>query len=292
MEEPESGNPPVVCPRCGTPVRPNTQFCDHCGARVTSPPACSLCGTLLEPNSRFCPSCGTMIGTSVDRSGGAEPSLNERPGGLGNGADAGSRIRQMRSRWRNHAAITIPPGIRSLLHPSTLFARYGGVLLIIAALILVVAGVYALMGAVFFGQGEPVVTVTPSQTLATVVVTPAAVSVTPEETVSEVSLVPGPVEVPPDNLKITLQVERDPRSFIVTVMYMGGKGQYGVRDIHVRVTRSDGQVLEKTFRPVQVGSGIELQGTQKTDRVEVTARYHNGEEYKIVDQVFEYRIRN
>ena len=111
----------------------------------------------------------------------------------------------------------------------------------------------------------------------------------PVTTAEAVSLVPGPTEVPPDNLLVYFQVARDPLTRIVSVQYMGGKGQMGVRDVSVRLTRSDGQVFTATFKPLQVGSGVELQGTEKEDRVEVTVHYHTGDDYKVIDQVFEYK---
>jgi len=320
MEEPASANPAVTCPRCGTPVRPNTQFCDHCGARVTSPPACTLCGTMLEPNSRFCPSCGTMIGASPDQQrdkkgeSGQHPELSPDnpdvlpdpqmmiPGAETSGLPeekAGSETPAPVLKFPKkpkRALITIPPGTRSRLHPKEIWVHYGGVILIILALIMILAGISTLVSSGLFGHadssGTALPIITPSVTVGQVTPSPTVTAtVNPVETVGNVSFVPGPVEQPSENLRITLQVERDPRSFIVSVMYMGGKGQYGVRDIFVRLTRSDGTVLEETFRPVQIGSHVDLQGTQKTDRVEVIVRYHTGAEYKVIDQVFEYKIR-
>jgi len=194
------------------------------------------------------------------------------------------------------ALITIPPGSRSRFHPKELWAHYGGVLLIIVALILIIAGISTLVSSDLFSHGEssdtPIPVITPVTTEGWVTPTPTVtVTAGPAGDTGTISFVPGPVELPPENLRISLQVERDPRSHLVSVMYMGGKGQYGVRDILVKLTRSDGTVLEETFRPVQVGSHVELQGTQKEDRVEVTVRYYTGAEYKVVDQVFEYRIR-
>jgi len=194
------------------------------------------------------------------------------------------------------ALITIPPGTRSRLHPKEIWVHYGGVILIILALILILAGISTLASSGLVGHadssGTALPVITPSGTVVQVTLSPPeAVTVSPVETMGNISFVPGPVELPPENLRITLQAERDPRSFLVSVMYMGGKGQYGVRDILVRLTRSDGTVLTETFRPVQIGSHVDLQGTQKTDRVEVIVRYHTGAEYKVIDQVFEYKIR-
>jgi hypothetical protein len=111
----------------------------------------------------------------------------------------------------------------------------------------------------------------------------------PVTTAEVISLVPGPTQVPPANLLVYFQADRDPLTRIVSVLYMGGKGQRGVRDVFVRLTRSDGQVLTGTFKPEQVGSGVELQGTEKADRVEVITHYYTGDEYTVIDKVFEYK---
>lgn len=105
-------------------------------------------------------------------------------------------------------------------------------------------------------------------------------------------VVPGPTEVPPDRLRIWLQAEREPITHEVSVLYDGGKGQYAVRDVLVRLTRSDGQVLTELFRPLVVGEGVTLQGTEYSDHLEVVVTYSTGEEYTVIDKVFEYKKRN
>jgi hypothetical protein len=108
----------------------------------------------------------------------------------------------------------------------------------------------------------------------------------------EVTLTSGPTQVPPANRVVIVDAERDSITSVITVTFKGGAGQNGVKDIFVRLTRSDGQVLTKTFRPETVGSGVTFQGTIKTDRIEVTSNFYTGEQYKILDQIFEYKKRN
>lgn len=195
--------------------------------------------------------------------------------------------------------VTIPPqGKRQLFPPG--FDRKkasiaAGLLVIIAVAALAFSGLLPIPHA-FFSAGNaapaapatetPTPAVTETPVLQVTVTTPLPV-ITPEA----VSLVPGPTQVPPANFLVYFQAERDPRTKIVSVQYMGGKGQMGVREVFVRLTRSDGQVLTETFKPIQVGSGIELQGTEKTDRLEVIVRYYAGDEYTVIDKLFEYKIR-
>jgi hypothetical protein len=105
------------------------------------------------------------------------------------------------------------------------------------------------------------------------------------------SLTPGPTQVPPANLGLIIDVERDAITHMITVTFQGGAGQYGVRELVVTLTRSDGTVETKSFKPENRGSFITLKGTEKTDRVEITANYYNGESYKVADQIFEYKKR-
>jgi len=52
------------CPQCGNPIDADSNFCEHCGARVVQPPAapvCPNCGKQLKPAARFCSGCGTRM---------------------------------------------------------------------------------------------------------------------------------------------------------------------------------------------------------------------------------------
>jgi Double zinc ribbon len=120
--------------------------------------------------------------------------------------------------------------------------------------------------------------VDPDQNIATATIVPPVISFTP-----------GPTEVPPDNLLVYFQAERDPTTRIVSVQFMGGKGQAGVQDVFVRLTRSDGEILSGSFKPIQAGSGVELQGTEKVDRVEVIVHYYTGDSYTVIDRAFEWK---
>jgi len=202
------------------------------------------------------------------------------------------------------ALITIPPSgnktpgiLAKVNQKKTILAA--GIVILIIGILLVFSGV--LHGVSSPSPGSPsssmnttvngvIAPETPDAAISTATVSePAVIAVTTTETVS---LVPGPTQVPPDTFMVNFQAERDPRSKIVSVQFMGGKGQYGVRDVFVRLTRSDGEVLTATFRPIQSGSGVELQGTEKVDRIEVIVNYHTGDVYKVIDKNFEYKIRS
>lgn len=322
----ETGNL-IACPRCNAPAPSDKPFCEACGARIAPPPSCSLCGTLLEPGSRFCPSCGTMIGASKDKPLAESPKKTpeKKPrapvGGKVQEKSASETEQQPDDRMMVPEKPEVrgdlpdresgpkpgkktppPPPSRTTLPPSGrswgLPALQGKNIRLIAIIfVLIIAGAALISTGIlslpFASSPETlpasdtsIATTAPARVAATIV-TPAAT----ETPVPVASLVPGPTQTLPAHLDIVLQEERDPRTRMISVEYMGGKGQYGVREIFVRLTRSDGEVLTGSFKPIQVGSSIELQGTEQVDRLEVIVRYNSGEEYTVIDRVFEYKIR-
>lgn len=53
------------CPKCGTLVPPNNNFCPNCGAEMqqqsTTMIPCPKCGTQVKQGSKFCPNCGSPM---------------------------------------------------------------------------------------------------------------------------------------------------------------------------------------------------------------------------------------
>ena len=319
----------ISCPRCNAPAPSDKPFCEACGARIAPPPSCSLCGTLLEPGSRFCPSCGAMIGSTKDKPvtespkktpvtktrvpvreeppAPSEPENTRHSDSPRNVPDESGPAHvppEEKRESRPAKKIPVPPA-RTTIPPGRshgLAARIGRgtgmiaviIVLILAGAILIFSGFLSLP--VVSSQPDSSLTVsptpvvpepTPTPVTAATILTPA-VSGTPA---GSISLVPGPTQTLPAHLDIVLQTERDPRTRMVSVEYMGGKGQYGVREIFVRLTRSDGEVLTGSFKPIQIGSRIELQGTEQEDRLEVVTRHYSGEEYTVIDRVFDYKVR-
>ena len=95
----------------------------------------------------------------------------------------------------------------------------------------------------------------------------------------------------PGNLALIIDVEKNAISRDIIVTFQGGSGQYGVKELRITLSKSDGTVEEKSLSHLERGSSITLKGTDKTDRVEITAYFNNGETYKVVDKVFEYKKR-
>jgi len=106
------------------------------------------------------------------------------------------------------------------------------------------------------------------------------------------SLEPGPTQNPPSKLMVYFAVVKDAVTDDVTVTLSGGPGLAIVKNVDFRLTRSDGQVLDKAFAPTnQKVNEATLKGTPGSDRVEITVTYFSGEHYKMVDQLVQMRQR-
>jgi hypothetical protein len=129
---------------------------------------------------------------------------------------------------------------------------------------------------------------------------PTTVAATPFPTVAEQtavpttsggSTVPGPTQTIPANEAVTVTVEKaGTYSTTIITTFNGGKGINFVSRMEVRVTRPDGSVVPGTLKPM-MGETLELEGTNGTDRVEVTAYMKSGQVYKIIDQQMPYKGR-
>jgi hypothetical protein len=102
---------------------------------------------------------------------------------------------------------------------------------------------------------------------------------------------PGPTVTMPPGQAVTVQVnEKDTSYATITVIFSGGEGQMATKDILVRVTRPDGEVIIEHL-PAEKGAELIIQGTRDTDRIEIYVTLNTGKTYKIVDQLLPYRTR-
>ena len=316
------------CPNCGAPVPEGLAFCDSCGLRVTPPPSCAKCQLPLAPDTNFCESCGTPVGAApASPKRDEEPvGTGEKKGSKSRRAkkkaqkkdefvhpDMLAPEKEEIGISANPAAVgeerpdetKIPPvsphgdipesGITESLTLRRIPKRT--LALVIIAIICLILGAAILTGLVNGPAPAFARELTPPPGTLPATLPPVTSGVTPgiaEEKgeAATPAFVTGPTQVPPESYRIWLQADRDPITSSVTVIYNGGKGQRAVRDISVRLTRSDKQVLVQAFRPLVVGEGVELQGTKYADRLEVNVTYNTGETYTVIDRIFPYKQRN
>lgn len=102
---------------------------------------------------------------------------------------------------------------------------------------------------------------------------------------------PGPTMTLPPGQSVVIQVnEKDTSYATISVVFSGGEAQVATKDILVRVTRPDGEVLIGHLRPVK-GDELVLQGSRDTDRIEVFVTLNSGVTYKVIDRLLPYRTR-
>ncbi len=318
-----------LCPNCRTPIPEGLAFCDSCGLRVTPPPSCAKCHLPLAPDPNFCESCGTPVGTAPASPGGEgkvpteqgekkakkgrrakkpAPKKDEfvHPAMLAVEKDepkTPANPEEPEEKGRDETGITPATDHNDkpesgILHlPARRRIPTWTPALAIIAILCLILGAAVLTGLVNGpAPGSARALATPPQTPP--VTQPPAISaattMTPagEREADTQSFVTRPTQVPPESYRIWLQEERDPITNLVTVIYNGGKGQRAVREVSVRLTRSDGEVLEQVFRPLVIGEGVELQGTKYADRLEVNVTYNTGETYTVIDRIFPYKQRN
>ncbi|PKL64190.1 MAG: hypothetical protein CVV32_09590 [Methanomicrobiales archaeon HGW-Methanomicrobiales-3] len=319
----------TFCPNCGTPVPAGLAFCDSCGIRVTAPPSCAKCHLPLAPDTNFCESCGTPVGTAPESPGPEEKepagSKKEKSGKSRRGkkkapkkdefvhpamlapeneeAEPPANPPILEEECADDTGITTAPPCGDSMEPgiptspSLRHIPKRTLVLVIVAIICLVLGAVVLTGLV--NGPAPAFTRIFTAPADTPAATPLPVTSSPTPAIAEDDgvvttsvFVTRPTQVPPESYRIWLQAERDPITSMVTVLFNGGKGQRAVREVSVRLTRSDGQVLVQAFRPLVVGEGAELQGTKYADRLEVNVTYYTGETYTVIDRIFPYKQRN
>jgi hypothetical protein len=321
---------PELCPNCGKPVTKGIVFCDSCGLRLSSPPACAKCQLPLAPGTNFCEACGTPVGSvpahrkdilnpdkkspDFKKKGRASKEKTPEqktpliPQGVKN-TDAVTTITENTEQEEvpgDRAAIELPgpPEKNQISVPAkkntpTVWPRFTmrtTLLSCVLLLCLILLGAFItghvrippakfLSGDTGMGVTDPAQSFPENGSAGTVILT-----IPP--TIPAPVLSPGPTRVPPESLRVWFQAERDPITNIVTVFFEGGKGQSGIREVKVRLTRSDGAVIEQIFKPIAIGEGASLPGTKFSDRLEVIVFYNNDDQYTVIDKIFDYKGRN
>lgn len=98
-----------------------------------------------------------------------------------------------------------------------------------------------------------------------------------------------PVDTFPPKSAVSVVIgQKDTSYATIPVTFNGGDGQTLVRNITVRMTRSDGRVITSNLNP-ENGAEVTLEGTRGTDRVEVFVTYYSGKTLLIADRDISFR---
>jgi len=317
-----------TCPHCHQPLTPGVKFCETCGARIEQAPVCPHCGAPLTPGVRFCESCGKPVTPSAPvtvapatvpvpeepESPGppskpeeisipepepepvqntlfvpGEPPVKPEPAPAQEPVFAGETWAQEPA---EETPLPQPAPLQPIQEPASpsgagsssktlIIAGIVGLLIIAAIAIFVVLPMLSGTSADGGNGAATDATVTAASTM------PATTSENTAEAFETLTTQRLPV-----NLEVVYQVERSPVTGIVTVTFSGGSGLNGIASTLITVTRSDGQIMTKSWKPARIGDSVTVQGTTMTDRVEVITNFYNGDSYRCFDQVFEYKKRN
>ncbi len=149
-------------------------------------------------------------------------------------------------------------------------------LFLLAALVLVLCALSAGCTSPTQAEIKPVETLTLLPT--------SAVTAT---SVSTVVSTPVAVDTLPAEQFVDLQLTKERPDFTLHLLYNGGKGEIFVQKVMMKVTLSDGQVIQKYLndgeRKPRRGDELVIQGSRGNDRVEVFVT-SAGVTYKAIDK--------
>ncbi|MCX6682662.1 MAG: hypothetical protein NTY71_06735 [Methanoregula sp.] len=116
--------------------------------------------------------------------------------------------------------------------------------------------------------------------------TPAPTTVPANTAAPVIIATPEPRRTLPPEQNVDLELTKDRTYSEIDLLYNGGKGEIFTQKIMMRVTRSDGQVIEQVMsggnKPKR-GDEIVVQGTRGSDRCEVYVT-SAGTTYRVIDQ--------
>jgi len=158
-----------------------------------------------------------------------------------------------------------------------------GVVVLIAAIVFVVMPMLSGPGGTHAASGSLFPTTSPSAT-------GTSSGTTAKSSSTGSGATPGPTQTLPSTYTLFFQVDKDVISGDVTVT-VTGPSRNVVKDIEVRLTRADGQVITKDIIPSQKINDVTLPGTRNSERVEVTVQFYSGEQYKVLDTIAQFNKR-
>ncbi|HII99360.1 MAG TPA: hypothetical protein HA272_08970 [Methanoregula sp.] len=328
MEDPSL--PPGIlrtCRSCGSPVGEDQKFCEICGTKAEALPVCRKCGALFIAPVKFCELCGTpVIPDAGEQGSDDEPKvLVTEPSGLDEPDDPEPEppvvtepehlepdpAESAPARTPMTVNSPPPPSDNALFLPDEEMPAGSGdppkkgtgpdKALIAGAIVVVLI----IIAAVFFiglpllqsnpalaGQApSPELVDTPLPEQTTLPAKMPAIMPTPVPTNSVDPVLTLPTEAVPKNQEVYFQVQKDPITAEITVIFAGGPGINSISSGDVRVTREDETVLTGSIKPSKGDTELTLQGSKGSDRVEVIARMYNGQTYRVFDDLLSYKAR-
>jgi Double zinc ribbon len=105
------------------------------------------------------------------------------------------------------------------------------------------------------------------------------------------AFVPLPTQLVPTDKKVYFQVQKNPITAKISVIFTGSAGVGSISSADIKVTHPDGSVATGIILPLKGVTDITLDGSKDTDRVEIIAKMYSGETYRVYDDLVPF-IRN
>ena len=178
----------------------------------------------------------------------------------------------------------------------TMIMVAGGIVILLA----IAAAVYFVGLPMLKGSTEPPLVTSPQPPAAPVATQspkpaapPASAPPTPAKTPVPTTAPPAPedpmVPVPTQTMiasqEVFFDVQKDQVTADISIIYQRGPGENVLNYAEVRVTRPDGTVKTGIIKPSNGDTELIITGSTGVDRVEVIAHLHNGQAYRIKDEL-------
>jgi len=99
------------------------------------------------------------------------------------------------------------------------------------------------------------------------------------------ALVPLPTQLLPSSQKLYFQVQKNPVTSKISVIFAGSAGEGSISSADIKVTHPDGSVATGIILPLKGVTELTLEGSKETDRVEIIAKMSSGETYRVYDEL-------
>ena len=113
---------------------------------------------------------------------------------------------------------------------------------------------------------------------------PTVVRTTPPVMASG-AFVPQPTQLLPSGQKLYFQVQKNPVTSKISVIFAGSAGEGSIKSADIKVSHPDGSVATGIILPLKGVNEITLDGSKETDRVEIIAQMSNGGTYRVYDEL-------
>jgi hypothetical protein len=182
-----------------------------------------------------------------------------------------------------------PKEHKAAVKPRLTTTRIIGGCLVLTA---IVAAVYFIGWPMLTGSGGFSIPGTPPAEITPLPQPTSGMSVQPAPTKTPTpasrALTPLPTEEIPSGRNFAFQVEKNPVTSKISVIFTGNAGEGSIRSADIRVTHPDGSVSTGIIQPLKGVNEMTLYGSQQADRVEIIALMYSGERYRVYDQLVSF----